>query len=150
MADVTFPQVPGVNFACRGARAARIANIAAFVLQARGIQSFVVVGDNNVLTLDEAVWNTPIGTYRCVIVGKETFNLLPAHSQQAILFPPRPAESDYWGVVGASQQDDITRMTELLSYIKEPAASGNAGKVFEQCWPAIIKAEAAAGGGPVG
>jgi hypothetical protein len=139
--DMTLPKVPHVNFACRGARTARIAYVAAFVLARAGIQSFLATEDNNVRALDAEVWNTPIGTYRCIIVGQETFNLLPAHSQQAALFPPNPAVSDYWSAVGVSPLDDIARMAEVLNYITEPAASGTAGNLFAERWAAITGAQ---------
>ncbi len=149
MADVTFPRAPGVNFACKGADEARVAYVASFVLAAFRIQTLVTVGDNNVLALDEEVWNTPVGTYRCIIVGMETFNLLPVRTQEWVHFPPHPESTDYWGAVGFGVGNDVAFISQLLTfYITEPPTSGRAGAIFTECWRAIIRAEEAAGGPP--
>ena len=74
-------------FACGTHQDARVAYMAAFVLARYGIESSVAT-PLNVGELDEEVWNTPVGTYRCIIVGRAAFALLPARSQEWVFFPP--------------------------------------------------------------
>jgi len=61
--------------------------MAAFVLARYSIETSVAT-PLNAGELDEEVWNTPVGTYRCIIVGRAAFDLLPARSQEWVFFPP--------------------------------------------------------------
>jgi hypothetical protein len=81
---VTFAQT---SFASDGGPDARVAYIAAFVLTRYGIECSVATS-LNVGELDEEVWNTPVGTYRCIIVGRAAFDLLSERSQEWVFFPP--------------------------------------------------------------
>jgi hypothetical protein len=91
---VTFAQT---SFACGTHQDARVAYIAAFVLARYNIESSVATA-LNVGELDEEVWSTPLGTYRCIIVGKAAFDLLPERSQEWVFFPPPSRQSLITGV----------------------------------------------------
>ena len=56
------------SFACGTHQDARVAYMAAFVLARYSIETSVAT-PLNAGELDEEVWNTPVGTYRCIIVG---------------------------------------------------------------------------------
>jgi hypothetical protein len=129
---VTFAQT---SFACGTHQDARVAYIAAFVLARYNIESSVATA-LNVGELDEEVWSTPLGTYRCIIVGKAAFDLLPERSQEWVFFPPVPAESDYWGAVGDNLPDTLARMANLLQRIRE-----GTGSEFKRCWEAALNVQ---------
>jgi hypothetical protein len=121
-------------FACGTHQDARVAYMAAFVLARYGIESSVAT-PLNVGELDEEVWNTPVGTYRCIIVGRAAFDLLPARSQEWV-FSPRQEESDYWGAVGDDLPDTLARMANLLQRIR-----GGTGSEFGRCWEAALSVQ---------
>jgi hypothetical protein len=129
---VTFAQT---SFACGTHQDARVAYIAAFVLARYNIENSVATA-LNVGELDEEVWSTPVGTYRCIIVGKAAFDLLPERSQEWVFFPPVPAESDYWGAVGDNLPDTLARMANLLQRIR-----GGTGSEFGRCWEAALNVQ---------
>jgi hypothetical protein len=129
---VTFAQT---SFACGTHQDARVAYIAAFVLARYNTESSVATA-LNVGELDEEVWSTPVGTYRCIIVGKAAFDLLPERSQEWVFFPPVPAESDYWGAVGDNLPDTLARMANLLQRIR-----GGTGSEFGRCWEAALNVQ---------
>ena len=123
------------SFACGTHQDARVAYIAAFVLARYNIESSVATA-LNVGELDEEVWSTPVGTYRCIIVGKAAFDLLPQRSQEWVFFPPVPAESDYWGAVGDNLPDTLARMANLVQHIR-----GGTGSEFGRCWEAALNVQ---------
>ena len=129
---MTFAQA---SFACGTHQDARVAYIAAFVLARYNIESSVATA-LNVGELDEEVWSTPVGTYRCIIVGKAAFDLLSQRSQEWVFFPPVPAESDYWGAVGDNVPDTLARMANLLQRIR-----GGTGSEFGRCWEAALNVQ---------
>jgi len=129
---VTFAQT---SFASDGGPDARVAYIAAFVLTRYGIECSVATS-LNVGELDEEVWNTPVGTYRCIIVGRAAFDLLSERSQEWVFFPPRPEESDYWGAVGDDLPDTLARMANVLQRIRP-----GTGSEFGRCWAATHDAQ---------
>jgi len=102
-----------VNFAAAGYADQIAAYVAAVALANIWVKSFVATEDN-ISTMDAALWPEPLGRYRIVVVGRRALDLLPKDRAQHVYYPPRPDESNYYGAAGLDYDDTIKRLALVL------------------------------------
>ena len=76
-----------------------LAHLAASVLHERDMKCDVATGSRFV-SVEQRCWDTPMGTYRFVVVGKQAFEKMPPAHRKHVLEAYDPTKSDYVGAVG--------------------------------------------------